>query len=143
TWDGTGNKTTFWDPTTVPNTTLHCSLVSTGHDLGTTSSLIHLLILYAQAKRNLGQFDTTVLGGTYKPRDCYNLAKSLLDCMWTNFKDSKGITTPEARADYKRMGDPVYIPSIFTGTMPNGDAIGQGATFHSLRSFYHSEPGWP
>ena len=38
-----------------------------------------------------------------------------------NYQDDAGIAVPETRADYNRFDDPVYVPSGWTGTMPNGD----------------------
>ncbi|WP_030983922.1 glycoside hydrolase family 48 protein [Streptomyces sp. NRRL WC-3744] len=69
-------------------------------------------------------------------------AKALLDGMWNNHQDSLGIAVPETRTDYSRFGDSVYVPSGWTGTMPNGDAINSSSTFASLRSFYKSDPNW-
>ncbi|MEV5169835.1 glycoside hydrolase family 48 protein [Streptomyces flaveolus] len=69
-------------------------------------------------------------------------AKALLDGMWNNHQDSLGIAVPETRTDYGRFGDSVYVPSGWTGTMPNGDVINSSSTFASLRSFYKSDPNW-
>ncbi|MGQ4437837.1 glycoside hydrolase family 48 protein, partial [Streptomyces sp. SAS_260] len=49
---------------------------------------------------------------------------------------------PETRTDYNRFDDSVYVPSGFSGTMPNGDAINSSSTFASLRSFYKNDPAW-
>ncbi|MFD7241705.1 glycoside hydrolase family 48 protein [Streptomyces massasporeus] len=69
-------------------------------------------------------------------------AKKLLDGMWDNHQDALGIAVPENRADYNRFDDPVHIPSGWTGTMPNGDAINSSSTFDSIRSFYEDDPAW-
>ncbi|MFI7137006.1 glycoside hydrolase family 48 protein [Streptomyces massasporeus] len=69
-------------------------------------------------------------------------AKKLLDGMWDNHQDALGIAVPENRTDYNRFDDPVYIPSGWTGTMPNGDAINSSSTFDSIRSFYEDDPAW-
>ncbi|MEU0217406.1 glycoside hydrolase family 48 protein [Streptomyces sp. NPDC006265] len=69
-------------------------------------------------------------------------AKKLLDGMWDNNQDALGIAVPENRADYNRFDDPVHIPSGWTGTMPNGDAINSSSTFDSIRSFYEDDPAW-
>ncbi|MFI9567105.1 glycoside hydrolase family 48 protein, partial [Streptomyces rishiriensis] len=68
--------------------------------------------------------------------------KALLDGMWNNDQDALGIAVPETRADYNRFNDTVYVPSNFTGTMPNGDTINSTSTFASLRSFYKNDPAW-
>ncbi|MER6123967.1 glycoside hydrolase family 48 protein [Streptomyces sp. NPDC001795] len=69
-------------------------------------------------------------------------AKALLDGMWNNYQDGLGIAVPETRADYNRFGDSVYVPSGWSGRMPNGDAINSSSTFASLRSFYKNDPAW-
>ena len=71
------------------------------------------------------------------------LAKELLDRMWNKYRDKLGVTTPETRVDYKRFNDTVYVPPGWTGKMPNGDPIQNGATFISLRSKYKNDPDWP
>ena len=68
------------------------------------------------------------------------LAKELLDRMWTLNRDAIGVAVPETRADYNRFDDPVYVPSGFSGMMPNGDAINAASTFIGLRSVYRSTP---
>ena len=62
--------------------------------------------------------------------------------MWNNYQDSLGVAVPEDRADYNRFDDSVYVPSGWTGTMPNGDAINSSSTFESIRSFYKNDPAW-
>ena len=49
----------------------------------------------------------------------------------------------EEREDFDRLGAEVFVPQGFSGTMPNGDVIEPGATFDSIRSFYHDDPDWP
>jgi hypothetical protein len=66
-------------------------------------------------------------------------------------KESKGITVSETRADYNRFDDVwsssnqqgLYIPSGYSGTMPNGDTIQPGSTFIGIRSFLRNDPDWP
>jgi hypothetical protein len=71
--------------------------------------------------------------------------------MWANDRDTLGITTPETRTDYSRFNqvypsgtnqDGVYVPSGWSGTMPNGDKIAPGATFLSIRSWYQQDPNF-
>nr|BFF23135.1 hypothetical protein GCM10025732_11000 [Glycomyces mayteni] len=52
------------------------------------------------------------------------------------------MTQTEARADYCRFGDEVYIPEGWTGTMPNGDVLENGVTFIETRSFMTEFEGW-
>jgi Glycosyl hydrolase family 48/Calx-beta domain len=142
-WDGTGDKAAFWSGSSVPNPNLDFTVVATGKDIGVASSLSVLLIHYAQAKRILGKFNTTLPFSSYVPQDAYQLARDLLDGVWLLYRDAKGIVRPEQRADYLRYSNPVYVPSIYSGHMPNGDAIGAASTFISLRSWQKTDPDWP
>lgn len=141
-WDGTGDFAAFWSGSSVPNPKLKFTIVATGKDLGVASSLIILLLYYAKAKQVMGSFDTAIPNSSHTPRDAYQLAKDLLDKLWNNYRDSKGITREEERSDYSRYDDPIYVPSSFSGTMPNGDPINSGSTFISIRSFMKSDPEW-
>ncbi|CAM5716306.1 Exoglucanase B OS=Streptomyces glaucescens OX=1907 GN=cbhB PE=4 SV=1 [Streptomyces glaucescens] len=74
--------------------------------------------------------------------DAARVAKALLDGMWENNQDALGIAVPETRTDYSRFNDKIYVPSGWTGTMPNGDTINSSSTFASIRSFYKDDPSW-
>jgi hypothetical protein len=63
--------------------------------------------------------------------------------MWTLYRDDIGVAVPETRRDYDRFDDAVFVPSGFSGVMPNGDAIDAASTFIGLRSDYRSDPAWP
>jgi hypothetical protein len=118
-----------WDPTNPgANTGLHVTVSNRNQDLGVTSALARTLMYYA-AKSG----DTAA----------QTMAKDLLDAMWApNNQDALGISVEETRADYERFGDEVYVPPGWTGTMPNGDQIEEGATFTSLRSWYRDDPDY-
>ncbi len=125
TW-GSGSPDT-WNPSSPgANSGLTVSITESGSDAGVAGSLAKALSYYAKATSN-----TTV----------QNLAKSLLDALWTH-NDGIGIGIPESRKDYSRFNDPVYIPSGWTGKMPNGDPINSSSTFSSIRSFYKNDPNW-
>ncbi len=72
------------------------------------------------------------------------LAKELLDREWELGRDDIGLTRTDHNGSLARMfSQPVYVPEdgtagagSFTGTMPNGDEIKNGATFLSIRSMY-------
>src|SRR5262249_46474153 len=66
-----------------------------------------------------------------------------LDRMWNKYRDRIGVSTPETRTDYRRFGEPVYVPPGWHGRMPNGDSIESGATFVGIRSKYKNDPDWP
>ncbi|MFF7274990.1 glycoside hydrolase family 48 protein [Streptomyces griseorubiginosus] len=109
------------------NSGLHVTVADYTNDVGVAAAYAKTLTYYADRSG-----DTTAA----------STAKSLLDGMWNNYQDSLGIAVPESRADYNRFDDSVYVPSGWTGTMPNGDAISSSSTFASLRSFYKSDPAW-
>ncbi|WP_165985494.1 glycoside hydrolase family 48 protein [Streptomyces sp. YIM 98790] len=108
------------------NNNLHVTVESTSQDVGVAGSFANTLAFYAAAS-----------GDT----EAQAAAKGLLDAMWFHMDDI-GIATTEVREDYERFDDEVYIPAGFSGTMPNGDQIQPGATFESLRTFYHDDPNW-
>ncbi len=122
-----------WNPASpATNDNLHVSVVNTTNDVGVTASLARTLANYAAAKAQWA-------GG--EDAEARAMAKELLDRMWTLYRDSKGVSTTEARDDYHRLFDQtVYIPSGWTGTMPDGDAIKPGVTFLDIRSKYKQDP---
>jgi hypothetical protein len=109
------------------NSGLHVTVADYTNDVGVAAAYAKTLSYYA-AKSGNTQAKTT--------------AKALLDGMWNNYQDGLGIAVPETRADYNRFNDSVYVPSTFSGTMPNGDAVNSSSTFATLRSFYKNDPAW-
>lgn len=117
-----------WTGTYTGNPNLHVTVTSKGTDLGITASLANTLLYYSKAS---GDDSARVL------------AKELLDRMWNLYRDDKGLSAPEARADYKRFFEQeVYVPSTFNGTMPNGDALVAGVNFLDIRSKYLDDPDY-
>lgn len=110
------------------NAGLHVTVADYTNDVGVAAAYAKTLSYYG-AKSGNAQAKT--------------VAKALLDGMWDHDRDAIGIAVPETRTDYSRFKDPVSVPSGWTGTMPNGDAINSSSTFSSLRSFYKSDPAWP
>ncbi len=109
-----------WTGTYTGNKNLHVIVTSYTTDLGVTGSLANTLLYYSKAS---GDDEARVL------------AKELLDRMWDLYRDDKGLTTPEARADYKRFFEQeIYVPAGWTGKMPNGDVIKSGVKFLDIRS---------
>jgi chitodextrinase len=109
------------------NASLHVTVAAFGNDVGVCAAYVKALTYYGVKSGNT----------TYTA-----LAKSLLDVMAT-FADTKGIAVPETRTDYSRFNDPVFVPSGWSGKMPNGDPIAPGATFLSIRSWYKNDPSFP
>ncbi|MBX6387337.1 MAG: endoglucanase, partial [Microbispora sp.] len=110
------------------NTGLHVSIQDYTNDVGVAGAYAKALMFYA-AKSGDTQAKST--------------AKALLDGIWNNYQDSKGVSVAETKADYNRLDDPIYVPSGWSGKMPNGDPINSNSTFISIRSWYKNDPDWP
>jgi hypothetical protein len=123
----TGQPDTWNAASPGANANLHVTVTAYGTDLGVAAALAKTLAYYGAKSGNAAAKTT---------------AKGLLDGMWGNYQDTKGIATPETRKDYSRFNDPVYVPSTFSGAMPNGDKINSSSTFLELRSFYKNDPNW-
>ncbi len=123
-----------WTGKYTGNKNLHVEVSTYSQDLGIAGSVSNALLYYAAATKERGGADW---------ESAYNKAKNLLDCIWDNYQDEKGITVVESREDYLRMFEQeVYIPSGFTGKMANGDAIKPGVTFLDIRSKYKEDPDY-
>ena len=117
-----------WTGTYTGNPNLHVTVTGYGTDLGVTGSLANALLFYSKAS---GDDESRVL------------AKELLDRMWNLYRDDKGLAAPESRADYKRLFDQeIYVPTGWTGKMPNGDVIKSGIKFLDIRSQYKDDPDY-
>ncbi|WP_326574761.1 cellulose binding domain-containing protein [Streptomyces sp. NBC_00481] len=109
------------------NAGLHVTVADYTDDVGVAAAYAKTLTYYADRSGDA---------------DAARVAKALLDGMWDHHQDGLGIAVAETRADYNRFDDRVYVPSGWTGTMPNGDAINSSSTFDSIRSFYEDDPAW-
>lgn len=126
-WSGQPNSWKNGDPHTT-NTDLHVNVVNYSTDIGTSSSLANALSYYAAAT-----------GDT----ESQQLAATMLDDMWNNYKDDKGVASPCVMDSYDRIfNQEVYIPQGWTGTMPNGDVIKPGIKFIDIRSKYKQDPDY-
>ncbi|MEV0090861.1 glycoside hydrolase family 48 protein [Streptomyces sp. NPDC050738] len=124
-WSG---KPDTWSASTPgANTGLHVTVADYTNDVGVAAAYAKTLSYYAAKSGNAAAKTT---------------AKALLDGMWDHNQDALGIAAPETRTDYSRFDDPVYVPSTFSGKMPNGDTINSTSTFESIRSFYKNDPAW-
>ena len=124
-WD---DKTQSWDAGSGFNKTLHVKVKDHSQDIGVAGALARTLLFYsAKSGEHRGA----------------HVAKELLDRMWKKFRDDKGVATKEARTDYKRFGDKIFIPADWAGQMPNGDPIDSSSTFESIRTRYTKDPDWP
>ena len=59
-----------------------------------------------------------------------------------NYKDDLGYAALEARADYAKFGEEVYIPSGWSGKNAQGAQIKNGVTFIDIRPKYKEDPDW-
>ncbi|MCC9705678.1 cellulose binding domain-containing protein [Streptomyces sp. MNU76] len=109
------------------NAGLHVAVADYTADVGVAAAYAKTLTYYADRSGDA---------------DAARVAKALLDGMWEHHQDGLGVAVPETRADYNRFDDRVYVPSGWTGRMPNGDAINSTSTFDSIRSFYEDDPAW-
>ncbi|WP_344321315.1 glycoside hydrolase family 48 protein [Streptomyces macrosporus] len=122
-WSG---RPDTWNPSNPgDNANLHVTVRDYTTDVGVTAALAKTLMYYA-AKSGDEEARTT--------------AKDLMDAMWDHHQDAMGIAVEETRTDFERFDDKVYVPSGWTGTMPNGDRIDSNSTFLSIRSFYEDDP---
>lgn len=131
-WTGKPDTWNAAAPTGNPGLTVE--VTSYGQDVGVAADTARALLFYAAKSGDTASRDK---------------AKALLDAIWANNQDPLGVSAVETRGDYKRFddtyvanGDGVYIPSGWTGTMPNGDVIKPGVSFLDIRSFYKKDPNW-
>ncbi|WP_327699755.1 glycoside hydrolase family 48 protein [Streptomyces sp. NBC_00459] len=109
------------------NSGLHVTVTDYTNDVGVAAAYAKTLAYYGARSGDAASKST---------------AKALLDGMWSHYQDSLGIAVPETRTDYSRFNDSLYVPSGWTGKMPNGETIDSSSTFSSIRSFYKSDPAW-
>jgi hypothetical protein len=124
-WDGSHKNFDASDK--AFNKELHVRIKSRGNDVGSAASLARVLAFYGKRAGDA---------------ESQKLALSLLDRIW-KFRDQIGVSSPETRDDYRRLNDTVFVPSGYSGTMPNGDKIAPGATFLSLHSKIKKDADWP
>ncbi|MFF5701160.1 glycoside hydrolase family 48 protein [Streptomyces sp. NPDC012794] len=125
-WSGAPDT---WNPAAPgANAGLHVTVADYTDDVGVAAAYAKTLTYYAAKSGNA---------------EAKRVAKALLDGMWAHHRDPLGLSVQETRTDYKRFNDPVYVPSTWTGKMPNGDAVNSSSTFASIRGFYKNDPAWP
>ena len=67
----------------------------------------------------------------------------MIDYQWATCRDDIGLTMVDTNSNLTRFFEQsVYIPTSYSGTMPNGDKIENGATFFSLRTSYENDPDY-
>jgi hypothetical protein len=106
------------------NANLRVTVKDFSQDVGITAALIKTLLYYAAGTSNTA---------------AQTLGKNLLDALSVHTTD-KGIAVEESHSEWTRFNEKVYVPSGWTGTMPNGDPIDSSSTFLSIRSFLRDDP---
>ena len=160
-WKGEPDK---WSGSPSANTGLTCEITGYGNtDTGCLASLANTLIYYASAKGvkagDIAGLTEAAVGGDYKsgidgvsgvsgaksykagdadvPKVSLYLAQQILDRVWEIQRDDIGLTRTDHNGSLARFFcQPVHVPKSYTGEMPNGDKIENGASFLSLRSMY-------
>lgn len=134
----TGAPDSNFDGTGMPtaNKNLHVKITGWNQDIGIIASLSRIFFYYGHAKKDTPYID---------------LAEKLVESIF-EYEDKLGYSTVEARKDYvDKTGEkymtgfntPVYVPSGWSGKMPNGDPIDNNSTFISIRSKFKQDPSWP
>ncbi|MER5264509.1 glycoside hydrolase family 48 protein [Actinosynnema sp. NPDC002837] len=133
TWTGAPDN---WNATNPgANAGLRVTVDNHSQDVGIAASYAKTLLNYA-AKSGNAQAKT--------------VGEGLLTAMLSH-KDDKGIAVPEQRKDYNRFDDVYntstregpYVPSGWSGDMPNGDQIKPGVSFVDIRSMFKQDKDWP
>ena len=116
---------------------LHVRVVDRNQDVGIAASLART---FRTMSRGLKAHRSQQAPSQELARDLKGFADELLERLWQVSRDDQGLATAESRPDYRRFGDPVFVPPFMTGTMPFGGKIEAGASFLSLRPQYRNDP---
>lgn len=144
-WNSSGDYSTFWSGSSVPNPNLHVTTTGTTNDLGVISCMAQLLIQYVKAKLVSGGALTDIIpNSSFSLQQALTVAQHALDGGYANNLDAVGAHFTETRTDYSQFAEPVYIPTGYgTGTTPDGNSFSHGnCTFISTRSFMTAFPGY-
>ncbi|ABX02947.1 glycoside hydrolase family 48 [Herpetosiphon aurantiacus DSM 785] len=128
-----GQPATWNASNPAANTNLHVTVVDKTQDVGVAAAYAKTLMYYSAATKRYGTQHVA----------SQTMAKELIDRMWSEYRDDKGVANPETRRDYNRFDDPVSVPNGWTGTMANGDPINNSSTFLSIRTKYEDDPAFP
>ena len=152
-----------WNGAQTENTGLTCEITGYGQaDVGCISSLANTLTYYAKAKgvkgADIAGFSAGDFGSAYKsgiedssvkagsktftatdaPAGALYLAQQLIDRQWKLARDDYGLSRLDHNGSLARVfAQPVFVPTTYSGTMPNGDKLENGtSTFLSIRTMY-------
>ena len=135
TWTGTYNENA--------NSGLTCVITGYGQgDIGCVSSICNTLIYYAAANgASIDAANGKVAPSTTADKALYT-ANKLMSAQWNTARDEIGIAYDDHNPSLKRIfEEEVYIPSFYSGTMPDGSPLnGSGKnTFSSIRKSYEDD----
>ena len=107
---------------------LKCKVLSYGKDVGLIGAFVKCLIFWDQANRKWYN----------KPQlEIQQMAKKILDIMWSKYRDEKGIATEEERPDYERFWSQVVpVPKGVEKVFPWGGKLTSKSKFYETRPDY-------
>ena len=125
------------------NQKLHATITGYGQgDVGCVSSLCETLIYYAAANGVPASeaYEETAKDDSVAAKGL-RLANKLLSAQWEQGRDEIGISFMDHNGSLNRVFEQdVYIPTNYTGTMPDSSKLENGATFISIRKNYEKDP---
>ena len=135
-----------WTGSVQQNSDLTCEIEGYGQEVGSTASWANGLIYYAAAKgvdTNTTKTADELIASSDVGEKALGYAKKMIDYQWATCRDDIGLTMVDTNSNLTRFFEQsVYIPTSYSGTMPNGDKIENGATFFSLRTSYENDPDY-
>ena len=135
-----------WTGSVQQNSDLTCEIEGYGQEVGSTASWANGLIYYAAAKgvdTNTTKTADELIASSDVGEKALGYAKKMIDYQWATCRDDIGLTMVDTNGNLTRFfEESVYVPTSYSGTMPNGDKIENGATFFSLRTSYENDPDY-
>ena len=135
-----------WTGTPTDNTGLTCSITAWSREVGSSASWADGLIYYAAAcgvDTNTSKTADELIASSDLGEQALGVAKKILDYQWEDCRDEIGLTVVDVNSNLTRFFEQtVWIPNNYNGTMPNGDTLANGATFHSIRTMYDTDPDY-
>lgn len=142
-WYGQPNT---WEGSIKNNDNLTCEIEGYGQEVGSTASWANGLIYYAAAKgvdTNTSKSTEELIASSDVGEKALGYAKKMIDYQWASCRDDIGLTQVDTNGNLTRFFEQsVYVPSNYTGTLPNGDQIKSGITFLDIRTMYKNDPDY-
>ena len=126
-WSGNPDE---WNPSNFNksglNASLHGTVSSEGIDIGSLASIIKGLMWVSMKD---------------KDQEGINLSIKVMDAI-ENYRDDLGYSVEEAREDYIKFNEEVYIPYGWTGKNAQGATLEHGVKFIDIRPKYKQDKDW-